>query len=152
MPDKLTDTEIIKALECISGKAKDWDCDKCAFDGAICTAYVSEKALDLINRQDFKIHLLEKQISEIQNANLINWNATIGNYKTEIESLKAEVERLNTYLDVIGYSTDKIKAEAYKEFAERLHEELRIYGAKDKFNKLVFLNVVYNAKKELVGE
>lgn len=45
-----------------------------------------------------------------------------------------------------------LKAEAYKEFAEKLHEELRMYGVKDKFNKSVFLNVVDKAKKELVGE
>ena len=50
MSNKLTDSEIVKALECISGKAKDWDCDKCPFDCAICTSFVAEKSLDLINR------------------------------------------------------------------------------------------------------
>ena len=46
----------------------------------------------------------------------------------------------------------KIKVEAYKEFAEMLYEELRVYGIKDKFNKAVFLNIVDKSKKELVGD
>ena len=45
-----------------------------------------------------------------------------------------------------GY-TDGIVA-----FAERLYEELRIYGQKDKFDKSVFLNVVDNLLKEFVGD
>ena len=89
------------------------------------------------------------------------------------EDLQAENERLKKFLDMsrkvslarrdrnlkICELNQKIleelktaKAEAYKEFAEKLHEELRMYGIKDKFNKLVFLNVVDKAKKELVGE
>ena len=40
-----------------------------------------------------------------------------------INRQKVEIERLNGYLDVISYSTDKIKAEAIKEFAERLKEK-----------------------------
>ena len=45
----------------------------------------------------------------------------------------------------------RVKAEAYKEFAKKLHEELRMYGTKDKFNKAVFLNVVDRVKKRNGG-
>lgn len=156
MPDKLTDnlannspissnslsdTEIKKALEiCGTYKGKCTDCP--AFvkvDRSNCKK-VLLGALDLINRQDFKIHQLEKQVSEIQNANLINFKTTIGNYIAENESLKAEVERLKPLeenLDKLLYMLNAvdmgqsvleeqkyaIKAEAYKEFAERLIAE-----------------------------
>ena len=74
MTDKLTDNEIKKALEhcadvnstcetCVLFNPKDDDCK--------CSRVLKRNALDLINRQDFKIHQLEKQVSEIQNANLI---------------------------------------------------------------------------------
>ena len=77
----------------------------------------------------------------------------------ENDMLKAEIERLKENLGVLTFenlqfikTNAKIKSEAYKEFAEKLHEELRIYGIKDKFNKSVFLNVVDKAKKELGGD
>ena len=76
-----------------------------------------------------------------------------------INRLQAENERLIIRLRKVEHQLDDamkmyniIKAEAYKEFAEKWHEELRMYGVKDKFNKAVFLNVVDRAKKELVGE
>ena len=71
-----------------------------------------------------------------------------------INRLQAENERLKKFALIRAFDRfqKEAKAEAYKEFAERLHEELRIYGTKDKFNKSVFLNVVDKAKKELVGE
>ena len=41
-----------------------------------------------------------------------------------INRKNAEIERLNGYLDVISYSTGKIKAEATKEFVKRAKREL----------------------------
>ena len=69
-----------------------------------------------------------------------------------INRQKAEIERLKKGWKADVILTANIKSEAIKEFAEFLHEELRIYGIKEKFNKSVFLNVVDKAKKELVGE
>jgi hypothetical protein len=70
-----------------------------------------------------------------------------------IEKRTTELDRLTIYFDkAVEKKLKTAKAEAIKEFAERLHEELRIYGIKDKFNKSVFLNVADKAKKELVGE
>lgn len=73
-----------------------------------------------------------------------------------INRLKAENEKLTIRLRKeryqfadIGKMYSEIKSEAYKEFAERLHAKLRMYGVKDKFNKVVFLNAVDKAKKEL---
>lgn len=61
--------------------------------------------------QDFKIHQLEKQVSEIQNANLIDFKATIGNYMAENESLKAEVERLLNFEKFIGATIERQETE-----------------------------------------
>ena len=72
--------------------------------------------------------------------------------KDTINRLQAENERLKKGWKADVILTADAKTEAYKEFAERFYEELRMYGIKDKFNKSVFLNVVDKAKKELVGE
>ena len=80
MPDKLTDKEIVKALECAI--RNDCDCN-CVF----LLPNKVQDVLDLINR------------------------------------LQAENERLKTQLYLEKYTDvakKKIKAEAYKEFAERL--------------------------------
>ena len=47
-----------------------------------------------------------------------------------INRKNAEIERLNGYLDVISYSTGKIKAEAIKEFAERLKAKEAVHFCK----------------------
>lgn len=107
MPNKLTDNEIKKALECCSsgsygcenGCPLDKECDS-PIRGS---EKIMESALDIINRQEARIHQQEKTIMEIQNANLIDFKATIGNYIAENESLKAEVERLNAELEGIKY-------------------------------------------------
>lgn len=137
MPNKLTDAEVKKALECCIKASHFGDCfeNQCPL--------VSEKGckvgketlypyvLDLINRQNFKIHQLEKQVSEIQNANLIDFKGTIANYNAENESLKAEIERLNALVKTknkliegldqsISYAYDR----AIKDFAERLKNEI----------------------------
>ena len=117
MPDKkLTDSEIVKALECHRHIGKE-TCDSCPLQGVgMCSFVLINETYNLINR------------------------------------LQAENERLKKGWKADVILTADAKTEAYKEFAERLYEELRMYGIKDKFNKSVFLNVVDKAKKELVGE
>ena len=60
MPNNLTDAEVKKALEvCIDGY-----CRGCCYgdtDQRHCRDDLMQEVLDLINRQDFKIHQLEKQ-------------------------------------------------------------------------------------------
>ena len=106
MPDKkLTDSEIVKALECCSTAS----CisNKCHYeklhDIPTCTTKLTKDALDLINR------------------------------------LQAEIERLE---DVNIRLT---KAEAHKEFAERLKS--RFLNKNEVIN-----NTIDNLLKELVGE
>ena len=53
MPDKLTDNEIVKALECCNEWEKPEDCTNCPAKGKgeCCVLTLKIDALDLINRQ-----------------------------------------------------------------------------------------------------
>jgi len=90
---KLTDEEIIKALECCSTLC--CKCDECPLYcvGVNCSSFELHRyALDLINRQ-----------------------------KAEIEMLNKKVEELSDVLSgTIRIRYAKAKAEAYKEFTEKL--------------------------------
>lgn len=118
----MTDNEIIKALECCAN-ATHKDCKNCPlFVVNGCVKTMSSNALDLINRQhaeniNLKVHL-EQLKSRYDNA------------RTEIERLKGiSVSPSKDPMDFCGVLCDyaeelidKAKAEAYKEFAERLKE------------------------------
>ena len=159
MPNNLTDNEIKKALECLAYHKECPESDMCPYymdNGDICdNISLAKNALDLINRKKFRIHKQEKTIMEIQNANLIDFKATIGNYIAENENLKAEVERLK--VDIALYKSvkkivlpditdkgiefkeyeplfQKIKAEAYKEFANKSTD--KVEKARQKYERL----------------
>ena len=102
----MTDNEIIKALECCA--CVDNACDDCPItstlkDDCKCGEYLAKNALNLINRQ-----------------------------KAEIEELEAEIDKQyeQARADILGnmadggtschWCIDEHKAEAIKEFAERL--------------------------------
>ena len=150
MPNKLTDNEIKKALEECPKNVRNRNCKSCLYTTAekFCLDRLMEDALDLINRLQAKVEKNDK----------VEYFAdkTIATLQAENERLRNAYKQCAWERDMVmeqdEYNCKLAKAEAYKEFAERLHEELRIYGIKDKFNKSVFLNVVDNAKKELVGE
>lgn len=111
----MTDNEIIKALECCKQSRLNQDCLNlnCPF----ATKYgcnidnedLRNAALDLINRQ--------KEEKEA----LIAGQETMSKY---IEEQQAENERLQGWQDLLKAEKHSlIKAEAVKEFAERLKEE-----------------------------
>ena len=159
----MTDNEIIKALECCQDK-NGYTCDDCpyqeikhfdekkgfeimpngmTYDTLSCDMWLQEDTFNLINR-------LQAKLDEAED--------TIQFADKELKKAEAENERLRhiatreTSQSMLPAIVRRTKAEAYKEFAEKLHEELRMYGTKDKFNKAVFLNVVDRVKKEMVGE
>lgn len=127
MPDKLTDNEIIKALEC---RVKD-KCPECPyFHGYPCDKCrnMQTDAFSLITRQ-----------------------------KAEIERLKKANE---TFTD-IGKMYSEIKAEAYKEFAERLNAKFAVAIIKNisvEFAlgyKTAFIDItdnIDNLLKKMVGD
>ena len=118
----MTDSEIIKALECCAITAK---CrQECIFhkygeeyDVQNCTTHLAQATLELVNR-----------------------------LQAEIERLKADV-RFSVYL---GYeTTNQIKAEAIKEFAEKLKKKYKPYVI---LGSEVAEIEIDNLLKELAGE
>ena len=158
MPDKLTDNEIKKALECCSDELhccsvcpqylKDSDNDYCRED-------INKSALDLINRLQAENEDLFYKLTGVMHS-VDKW--LDGDELKQDEVNRAATMREKT-LQIVEYAQKAIslhnadikraKAEAYKEFA---------YRFKDKFNDLSTFNInvvfetVNNLLKELVGE
>lgn len=161
---KISDSEIVKALECCIDDT-DNICQKCPIfkecvDGKI---DINSLALDLIHRLQAIVEKCEK-VEHFADKTIATQQAEIEelqfkNSELEIElkamrgaanSYKAENERLKTNLNVeldnfASEYDDKIKAEAYKEFARLLRQQAfdRLYVSVDEINKFL---------KELVGD
>ena len=124
MPDKLTDAEVKKALECVLQSNNGLDKNNAIV------------ALDLINR-------LEGENKK--NETIIRFaDKTIESLKAEVERLKANEEMAEGYADALVEMT---KAEAYKEFAEKIKEKTKWL-----FSSVSINNEVDNLLNELVGD
>ena len=132
----MTDNEIIEAFK--MHLLDNRDCELCPYGPAYYrwSIILLKDVLDLINRQQGEIEKLEKEIQDKERA-----------YNDEF-CLRKEWK---TKCQELLKDKQTAKFEAVKEFADRLCDELRMYGIKDKFNKAVFLNVVDKVKK-LVSE
>lgn len=123
----MTDTEIIKALECCITDE--------GFEGIIFVELIKD-ALDLINRQKTEIERLEAEADQIAE--------DYSNLVIEKDELFDEAEKL----------IKKAKAEAVKEFADRLHDEVFIMSRTPEgdidFNDFEVL--LRKIQKETVGD
>lgn len=109
MDKKLTDNEIKKALECC--KDEEVDCDKCPYNAKNkCVGVLLQNALDYINRLEVENERLQKYYDNMEDA--------IYSFREDHAKVK--------------FFKKEIKAEAIKEFAERLKENQRY--AKDVFD------------------
>ena len=150
--NKLKDNEIIKALKCVPKDVSGYIIDE---NNKMKLVY-NEDVIDLINRQQGEIEKLE--ISDASKE-----ECTIKQHG-KIKELKAEVERLkerNKILDLNRRMAllekeplyDKIKtakAEAVKEFAERLKDSFFDNGYESP--DIDFDYFVDNLVKEMVGD
>ena len=115
----MTDKEIIKDLECCA------NCEDCFYgitncslgEEVECRSLLAQNALDLITRQQAEIDNLKVENQSLRSA--------ANSLKMHYEEAQAEVERLkeNLNIELDNFASeydDKIKAKAYKEFAERL--------------------------------
>lgn len=128
---KLTDEEIIKALECMLGMINNdveysINCRGCAFEdntlcSEICSDGVAKAALELINRQKAEIERLK--------------GFTIVNNIMESQRIKRET-----------------KAEAYKDFAEKLKVAAISCSIGGRYYKIFTTRDIDNFLKEMVGE
>ena len=167
----MTDNEIIRALQCCRTSLI-YDCKRCNLrleNGArqpFCTTTLIGNAFDLINRLQAKAIKEQNKNSKLRNernrlqAQNKDLAETVHNLTIEkdalfdkAEELKAEIERLKTNLNVEleNFATEydnKIKAEAIKEFAEKLRADW-LFGGKD---GKPYRETINNLVKEMVGE
>ena len=137
----MTDNEIIKALECCKSKC---DCSGCLLKKEeYCVNVLKNLTLDLINRQKAEME---------KNENIIRLaDKAIETQNAEIERLKATVD---SFTD-IGKLYSEIKAEAYKEFAERLKmRAINRYNEFEDYQAYPYATIEHidNLLKELVGD
>ena len=138
----MTDNEIVKALECCADEHE--DCKNCpVYDFCKEHSHEMVKAtFDLINRQKAEIEALiagqetlqkyiAEQKAEIENYSHNNRTMTkdIRELQKALERAKAEIERLQKKKKKKAFilaenRKNEIKAEAIKEFAERLKKRI----------------------------
>ena len=129
MPDKLTDEQIKRALECCAKGNMDDACPECPlvdYDG--CMEHLVVYLAELINRL------------QAENERLESLNNRLGDdVDLKIKYIYELEERLKT-----------VKAEAYKEFAERI--KLEFYYEFDELIPSIMADKIDNIVNELIGE
>ena len=142
----MTDNEIIKALECCP-RGIGMKCEKCPmFRTNDCMSKLHVNTLDLINRQK-----TENENLKVENQSL---RSAANSLKMHYEKAQAEIERLKESLNIEleNFATEydnKIKAEAYKEFAERLKAVFK--GFDDKNEVILYSNLLTAIDCLLIG-
>ena len=144
----LTDEQVIKALECCD--IEQTDCWQCSLQNKWDCHFILRKiTLDLINRKDKALKFSAKEIVDL---------------KIKVEQERAEIDRLRKVLENSGEIckscdekyTEKIKrakADAIKEFAERLKKKAGIFPYHYKgLIKAVTVEKIDNLVKEMVGD
>ena len=158
---KLTDKEIVKALEdCINHNDSCSSCPSNEFCYKHDSKVIMKATLDLINHQKADLAKKDKELLEELKYSAVYKTKVIDSEK-EINRLNAEIERLKKEFieqnlkNIMSLETSKeIKAEAYKEFAERL--KTIMYENYQKFDEqpypIATISIINNLLKELVGE
>ena len=143
MPNKkLTDNEIVKALECC--KSDTALCNECPYDKiGECIEKLCADSIDLINRQKAEIDRISRLFLDALTTNVIRADI-ISEQKAENERLKEEVkEHIKKGVAKRKYDRALIKAKAYQDFAYDLKQIPREYVYKWEIDNLL---------KEKVGE
>lgn len=150
----MTDKEIIKALECCL--CDNSECLQCQ-NKELCRIECDElatKTIDLVTRQQAENENLKVELQSMRgaaNSLKMHYEGAQAKIKRLKESLNIELENFATEYD------NKIKAEAYKEFAERLKEKSRkvemvCSGALVQRDYTISEKTLDNLLKKLVGE
>ena len=158
----MTDKEIIKALECCVKApycSKKTDCPYKGIDD--CVKKHTLDALDLINRQQAEIEEY-KRIAEYQQSLNVKRHFKLKEKEAEIERLeKLAKDRADVNFEkivgVVDRASADIKAEAIKEFAERLKEssidvDVSFGYGREVYTEAVPVVEIDNLVKEMVGD
>lgn len=138
---KFTDEEIIKALENYI-KENEFE----YFHSNMMGEYpLIRKSLDLINYQKSEIERLKTE-----NKIYIEANQVIGYQRDQRDK---EIDELQKQIDGLDVRENKIKAETYKEFGERLKNDLFYKCGDINYSETCDLRkLIDNLLKEMVGE
>ena len=136
----MTDKEIITALKCCSVYHR---CSKCEYNenSAICISNLMNDALDLINRQQAEIERLHNILLSFTNE-VGTWSSRKGYDTSELS--------LIPILDKAKNIKAEVRAEAIKEFAERLMNKADVVSV-DAFNYkyIISSDEIYDLVKEM---
>lgn len=145
----MTDEQIVKALEC----CKDNDgCNKCPYGDIFskkCINLIQKNALDLIKRQQADKERLEIELQAMRGA-ANSYKSRVQTLELEIEYLKADKEALINGQLTLQKMYLESRAEAVREFAERLKE--RRYFMRDEKGiggAVVFIEKIDSLVKEM---
>ena len=133
----MTDSEIVKALECCNNNDIG-SCDRCPLDYKNnnlenCEGKLHEAALALINRQKAEIYELQHKIASCN---------------SEIEKLTEENTKLDGANVLLTVTLRNARAEAIKEFAERL----KMCRRDSYYNDILPLGAIDNLVKEMTSQ
>jgi hypothetical protein len=141
----MTDNEIIKALECcykVKGYRHIPICQECPLKESRCAIELPKNALALINRQKAEIERLEREIEDLESTQEISPEAK--------HFVDTKADKVISLMNELIKSQDQIKADAVKEFAERMKAIRRkmypCYVSVD-----LFEGVIDNLVKEFTG-
>lgn len=153
MENKLTDNEIVKALECCGDEEELHycvDCPYCDKENDFCQEDLHRDALDLINRlqaekealingqETLQKYIAEQkaEIERLQNSIAVFTNNAV-DFANEIDRHKKDKEEAFLFAANIVESEKIVianaKAEAYKEFADKVDEILKRYAHLHKY-------------------
>lgn len=149
----MTDNEIIKALECPASEV-DVLCAECPYrthNGLTCHSALAKDAIDLINRQKAELQKAKAELKETtekfncQQYVYADLSDIIKDKNAEIEKLQTDYSSMQSTLAKMSMGVAEAKAEAIKEFAERLKPMLG-------FGRYTSYEDIDNLVKEMVGE
>ena len=150
----MTDKEIIKALECC--RDIDIKCETCQlWTVSECTKVLHQATLDLINRQQAEIEKWKDNCSkcgEKTTQTILYLQETLAEKNAEIERLQIRLRKVRNQFTDLSKMHSEIKAEAIKEFAERLIYEEGIGRGDDRTEIYICEDDVLEIVKEMVGE
>jgi predicted RNase H-like nuclease (RuvC/YqgF family) len=156
----MTDNEIVKSLEICTGKRLLEDCPECPNyeSESRCKVRLSEVALDLINRQKAELQKVKAELKETtekfncQQYVYTDLSDIIREKNAEIEKLQSDNSSMQSTLAKMSMGVEQAKAEAIKEFAERLKEKQQTFISDEYAYKFIYLIEIDKLVKEMVGE
>ena len=150
---KYTNEEIMEALANCAFSAHNPDaCKECHYNNVgapICIAYCTKDALELMYRQESEIGRLQKEVNLVS-IQFQDLQEETDKYRLKIENLQNVIS--NQQIEISAKIEKRIKAESYKEFAEKLHDKAQIADNFNSYCMVVGIRFIDNLLKEMVGE